>query len=309
MSERGGQGASGARPLAVSARTIIEGSFDAAGHAPLDTVYDVGLALDVPEQTIRLALRRMQAAGELVQVGRGRAGRIERSPDALRRTKHEAAMLDFAFAQDAGSHPWDGLWHLYAFSVPERARADRDALRSALLALGTAAVAPGMYVSPHDVGDDLATALPAGEAARWLVRATTHDLALPDCSSPADIAERLWPSGPTIAAYEPLEQLLAEGPDGAGRAARADRLDAAYRPDNADRPDSTDRPDPTASDEVAVTARALRLSEGLERGLAADPLLPNELRTSPWAPQRIRAAFLREWLELERLHPGLPVFA
>lgn len=276
---RGGDQGSAAGAITVSARTIVEGSFDSAGIAQLDTVYDVGLALSVPEQTIRLALRRMQAAGELVQVGRGRAGRIERSPDALRRTIRDAAMLDFAFAQDGGALAWDGLWHLYAFSVPETARADRDALRNALILLGTASVAPGMYVSPHDIGADIDDPHAADAAARWLVSATTSDLTLPGCSSPAEIAERLWPSAPTLAAYEPLARLLSTGPTRG------------------------------ATDEISVTAHALQLAEGLKQGLTADPLLPNELRSAPWPPQQVRQEFLETWQALERRHPQLSVFA
>ncbi|GAA1579977.1 PaaX family transcriptional regulator [Leucobacter aridicollis] len=264
--------------ISVSARTLIEGSFDAAGAAQLAAVYDVGLALGIPEQTVRLTLRRMQSAGELTQVGRGRAGRIERTSDARARSRRDGALVAFAFAQDAGAAPWDGAWHLYAFSVPEPARAERDALRAALTWLGAAPVVAGMYVSPHELSEELAGAVAPSILDRWLVRGTTADLAIPGASTPRQIAEALWPAEATLAAYAPLAKVLAV---------------------------------PAASplDGVAATARALQLSEGLDRALAVDPLLPGELRDSSWQPRRLRDAFAAEWAALQRGWPALPVFS
>ncbi|GAA2844557.1 phenylacetic acid degradation operon negative regulatory protein [Leucobacter komagatae] len=264
--------------IPVSARTLIEGSFDASGQAQLSAVYDVGLALGLPEQTVRLALRRMQAAGELTQVGRGRAGRIELTPRARARTRRENALVEFAFAQDAGEARWDGAWRLYAFSVPERSRAERDSLRAALTWLGAAPVVAGMYVSPHELGEELAGVVAPTTIERWLVRGTTVDLAIPGASTPQQIAETLWPAETTLAAYAPLATVLATLPAG-------------------------------SLDEVSSTARALQLAEGLDRALAVDPLLPGELRPAGWEPRRLREAFAAEWAALEHTWGALPVFS
>lgn len=268
-----------ALPIAVSARTIVEGSFDETGVADLAAVYDVGLALGVPEQTVRLAIRRMAAAGELVQEGRGRAGRIIRSSDALRRSRSESRLIDFAFAQDAGAHPWDGNWRLYAFSVPESARPERDALRAGLTAFGAAPIASGLYGTPHDLREGLLDYLPPGVVDRWLISAATPALVLPGRHSTTAIVELLWPAGETLAAYEPLANVLA----------------------------GTEIP--RTSDPVAVTAAALLLAEGLDRALSVDPLLPGELRPSDWPPATLRARFLHSWEQLRALGPTLPVFA
>ncbi len=264
--------------VTVSARTLIDGSFNAAGEAQLAAVYDVGLALGIAEQTVRLALRRMQAAGELTQIGRGRAGRIERTPDARARTRRERALVDFAFAQDAGSVVWDEKWRLYAFSIPERSRAERDALRNALVWLGAAPIGAGMYASPHELGDELAATLSPTTIERWLVRATSTDLTLPGFSTHQDIAEGLWPAETTIAAYAPLAAVLASPANG-------------------------------SLDEIATSARALQLAEGLDQALAVDPLLPGELRQADWEPKRLRGAFMAEWETLEQAWPTLPMFS
>ena len=268
-------------PLAVTPRTVIDGCFDASGTAELATVYDVGLALDLPEQTVRLTIRRMQAAGELEQQGRGRAGRLVRSPRGTARSRLDSRLVDFAFTQDAGGHPWDGNWRLYAFSIPESARAERDRLRGALTALGAAASAPGLYVSPHDLATELDATLDGG-AARWLIRATSADLVLPGAESAAAIAELLWPESITLEAYEPLASVLAALPDAPARSEPADP--------------------------VLVTAQALRLAEGLDRALTVDPLLPAELRAVEWRPRELRSAFLTAWETLRSASPELPVF-
>ncbi|GAA1328527.1 PaaX family transcriptional regulator [Leucobacter albus] len=267
------------RTIAVSARTVIDGCLGSRGTANLDTVYDVGVALGLAEQTVRLAIRRMQHAGDLVQIGRGRAGRIERTGTAARAARGESDLVEFAFAGDAPGASWDGAWRVYAFSIPEEARAERDALRTALVWLGAAPVVSGMYVSPHALDTALDDATPPGLLERWLVRSTTSDLQLPGTTSPAEIAERLWPAATTIAAYEPLALLL------------------------------NDVRGPAPSTVIAATARALELAEGLDRALTVDPLLPSELRPPAWAPARLRRLFLNEWNELERRFPELPVFA
>lgn len=272
-----------AQRIAVSARTIVDGCFDAAGTAELETVYDVGLALGVPEQTVRLAIRRMQAAGELRQIGRGRSGRLERTASGAANARRDEELVSFAFAQDAGDFPWDGRWRLAAFSAPESERRERDAIRTCLTALGAVSIAAGLYVSPHDLVDDLNAALSVDVVARRVTTASTTDLVIPGCAGPMDIAERLWPAATTRSAYTPL---VAE-------------LDAF---------DSTDRETLSEWSEVEVLAWSLRLSEGLDRALRVDPLLPGELRAGPWEPAAVRSRLVAAWTALERLAPTLPVF-
>lgn len=273
-------------PFSVSPRTVIEGCFSPSGVAELSLVYDLGLALGIAEQTIRLTIRRMQVAGQLRQEGRGRSGALIRSDDATRRGELDGELMRFAFAQDAGASPWNGEWHLYAFSIPESDRAERDALRGALVSLGAAPLVPGLYVAAHSLDAELAAALPTHDLDSRLIRSRSAHLTVPGCESPQDIAEHLWPAHLTLEAYRPLEWLLAHDE---GLAAI---LTGHQREQRA----------------TAVAAEALKLAEGLGQALQQDPLLPIELRNTPWQPTATRATFLEAWSKLQSLAPELPMF-
>ncbi len=277
-------GAGGAVPGAgsatrVSPRTLIEACISAEGRAELDVVYDLGLALGLPEQTVRLALRRMQAEGILEQRGRGRSGHLVLTAQGELRAERERALVEFAFAQDRSDIPWDGCWRLYGFSVPEHHRAERDGLRRLLTLLGAAQLLPGVYATPHDLGSELRRSVAPATLDRYLIVSVSTDLRMPGCETPRDVAERLWPATEIDAAYERL-------------AAEVHRRPAAA---------------PTGP--VAVAARALELVDALDAALLADPLLPSELLPEGWRPRRLRAEFEAEWTALREAEPELPVFA
>ena len=254
--------------IAISPRTLIEGCFRADGVAPLDVVYDVGLVLGLAEQTVRLAIRRMQAAGELEQIGRGRAGRLERTSASEASARLDDRLLRFAFAQDGGDVAWDGRWRMYGFSVPESARSERDALRTALQQLGASILIPGLYVTPHDLGEELSLLLGESDASRRLVVAESDRLSVGGATDVQMLAERLWPASGTLAAYEPLER----------------ELSASVIP--------------SPEDQVMTLAAAIRLREAFGHALASDPLLPPELRATPWRPIETRRRFLSVWSAL-----------
>lgn len=50
------------------------------------------------------------------------------------------------------NEPWDGLWYLVAYSIPEERRALRDRLRVRLQWLGFGTMGNGLWLSPHPVG-------------------------------------------------------------------------------------------------------------------------------------------------------------
>src|SRR5690606_18727681 len=81
--------------------------------------------------------------------GEGRDAIFRATPAgrALLEVTHQRHLL--AYAQDAAGRGWDRRWRLVAFAIPEAKRLARDAFRDHLLALGGAAVQPGLYVSPH----------------------------------------------------------------------------------------------------------------------------------------------------------------
>jgi phenylacetic acid degradation operon negative regulatory protein len=53
------------------------------------------------------------------------------------------------------SKPWDGFWRLIIFDIPETRRVLRDRLRRKLNELGFGMIQHSVYISPHDLGEDL----------------------------------------------------------------------------------------------------------------------------------------------------------
>jgi phenylacetic acid degradation operon negative regulatory protein len=245
---------------APAPRTVIEAFLPAQGEAPLDLVYDTANAAGLDDQPVRLTIRRMHAAGEITQTGRGRRGTIGLTDTGRERLDRDRLGLRLAIAQDHGRAPWDGTWRLLAVSVPEADRALRDALRRTLVEAGAAAVSTSLYVSPHDLTGML------GPAARGsLVRATATSLDVRGLTDPRAVAASLWPAAPIIDAYAALERAVAET-------------------------------DPAPGDGVMpLLVRQIRLADALERAMRDDPLVPLELRDVPWPPSPIRRAWYDRW--------------
>lgn len=244
----------------IAPRTVIEAYLSPAGDASLADIYDTANLAGVGDQPVRLAIRRMIARGDVVQNGRGRAGTLELTESGRRQLERDRQSLALVAAQDAGEAPWDGRWRLIAVTTPERDRAVRDTLRRELQELGAVAMSTGLYVSPHD----LVVELP-DHVRPYLSSATTDDLDVRGITDPRAIAEALWPSRPTVAAYSVLDDAL-----------RRDDSDTG----------------------VAASVRMLLLADALENAVRDDPLLPRELRDDPWPPSASRAAWADRWDDL-----------
>ncbi|MGO3886849.1 MAG: PaaX family transcriptional regulator, partial [Mycetocola sp.] len=173
--------------------------------------------------------------------------------------------LNLALAQDAGAQAWDGQWHLTAISTPESDRRRRDAARRSLLSAGAAPASTGLYVSPHDL-----TELLPDDLNSHIVTAASSTLSLRGMTDPLEITEHLWPAAPVVAPYGAL----------------ADALDA----------DTTSE---------TPTTRKLRLADALDRALRDDPLIPAELRQTPWRPAQIRRSWRDRWHSIPDSHPTL----
>ena len=103
--------------------------------------------LGVKEAAARATLTRMTRTGLL---SAGRAGRrtMHRLTErAVAIVDEEAAWLDAFGLVEA---PWDGLWSVLAFSIPESRRATRHLARSRLQWLGVAPLYDGGWISPGD---------------------------------------------------------------------------------------------------------------------------------------------------------------
>ncbi|WP_029067980.1 PaaX family transcriptional regulator [Jonesia quinghaiensis] len=246
----------------LSPRTVIEAFLPFAGSVPLADIYDTANLAGIADQPIRLAIRRMVSSGDIEQTGRGRAGSLTLTNNGRRRLERDRESLTLAYAQDAGGVLWDGRWRLIAVTAPERERAVRDTLRRELYELGAVAISTSLYVTPHDIVAELPQ-----DARRYLSTASTGDLEVRGIAEPRSIAEALWPSKPTIAAYSPLAEAINR--------------------------------DASATD-IPVVVRMLLLADALEQAIREDPLLPLELRAVPWPPSEVRAAWADRWGALSK---------
>jgi phenylacetic acid degradation operon negative regulatory protein len=250
----------------IAPRAVVEQCLDAlGGEVGLGDVFDVAGVLGVEEQPVRLALRRLVVAGAVVQSGRGRAALLTWTGAAGRRAALDAEYWRFAADLDRGVEQWDGVWSLLAFSVPESRRADRDALRAVLTRLGAAALTPGLYLSPYDLGPALTAELPGRDPALDLTVARAsqvHHGGLP-------VEERipeLWPLDDLRAEYAVLDRAV-------------------------------DRWAEHAAEGEPVLRLAARIAVGaaVETAVGPDPLLPPTLLPADWPGAWVRARVRALW--------------
>jgi phenylacetic acid degradation operon negative regulatory protein len=121
---------------------------------PLPSAAVVALLAEfgVSDSAARAALSRLTRNGLLVTSRNGRRTYVElstRAGDIL----DDGARRIFSFG--GRPVPWDGMWSLVAFSIPEEHRAARDELRKALRWLGFAPLYDGLWVSPRDHADQV----------------------------------------------------------------------------------------------------------------------------------------------------------
>lgn len=249
--------------IRIRPRTVIEAFLPFEGEVSLVRVYDAANHAGLDDQPVRLAIRRLIAAGDIVQQGRGRAGTVSLTSTGRGRLKRDRESLTLAIAQDTGEVKWDRRWHLIAVSAPETHRGIRDSLRRELLKLGAAAISTGLYTSAHDLRDTL----PA-DSAPYISTASTNDLSVQGVNAPLLIAETLWPKAPIIAAYQSLADAIQQDADNAS---------------------------------LPKDVRLLRLAEAIERAMRDDPLVPPELRNHPWPPASVREAWAQRWEELNSI--------
>ncbi|MBG0832676.1 transcriptional regulator [Planomonospora sp. ID67723] len=264
----------GGDAVEVPTRTLVEGMIREDGTVDAGELYAVAAALGMTDQQVRLCLKRLIAEGQLTQEGRGRRAVLRAADDIRRSMAPNAEFMRYMYRQDHGQAPWDGVWHLVAFAVPEAARSSRDALREAIVGLGGAPVHGGLYVSAN-AWEDLVEA----EAGRlgvtgFVTLLTSRDLRVGGEDDPRSLARRLWPLERVARAHERLGD-IAES--------RLARLRGAT---------------PLAREEVLTIS--IELAAEFTRAAEPDPLLPPELLPRPWPGVRARALVARCWEELLR---------
>jgi phenylacetic acid degradation operon negative regulatory protein len=139
----------------------------------------------VSDSAARAALSRLTRNGLLVtaKVGRRTFVRLsERAAEIL----DDGARHIFSFGEQ--TQPWDGMWSLVAFSIPEHNRAARDALRKQLRWLGFAPLYDGLWVAPRDRAAEVVSQLSQlGIGTATAFRASTVPGA-----EPGGLPQRAW---------------------------------------------------------------------------------------------------------------------
>ncbi|MEU1037802.1 PaaX family transcriptional regulator C-terminal domain-containing protein [Streptomyces sp. NPDC005551] len=242
------------------------------GTVGADELYTVAGTLGMSDQQVRLCVKRLVAEGRFTHEGRGRKAELRATADTTRALSPNADFLRHAFRQDAGLAPWDGVWHLAAFAVPESARTARDSLRETLLHLGGAPLQGGLYVSANrwePYVEEAAHRLGAHDALTLL---TTTDLRRGDVREPAELVRRLWPLRDIAERYHRLSRVarprLARLTEGVGLSP------------------------------AAVLTIAVELAAELTRAMERDPLLPPQLLPRPWPGTQARELVARCWAAL-----------
>ncbi|MFD9060229.1 PaaX family transcriptional regulator C-terminal domain-containing protein [Kitasatospora purpeofusca] len=242
------------------------------GTVGADELYDVANSLGMSDQQVRLCVKRLVAEGRFTHEGRGRRAQLHAAPDTLRDLAPNADFLRHAFRQDTGAAPWDGVWHLAAFAVPESARAARDTLRETLVHLGGAPLQGGLYVSANAWEPYVEEAAQQLGAHGGLTLLTTTDLRRGDTREPAELARELWPLAEIAERYHRLDRVAEP---------RLARLTG-----------------PAELSSAELLTVAVELASELTRAMEPDPLLPPELLPRPWPGTGARERIARCWAAL-----------
>lgn len=261
----------------IPTRMLVHALIREDGTVSADELYTVAATLGMSDQQVRLCVKRIVAENRFTHEGRGRKAVLHATEDTAQALAPNADFLRHAFRQDAGLAPWDGVWHLAAFAVPESARTTRDALRETLVRLGGAPLQGGLYVCANawePYVEDAAHRLGAHSALTLL---STTDLRRGDAQEPAELARRLWPLQEIADRYHRL-----------GRIARP-RLDRLTGPAGLSLSE-------LSSSELLTIA--VELAAELTRAMEPDPLLPPQLLPQPWPGTQARELIARCWAAL-----------
>jgi phenylacetic acid degradation operon negative regulatory protein len=139
----------------------------------------------VSDSAARAALSRLTRNQLLVTSKSGRRT-VVRLSDRAARILDDGGSQIFSFGRT--SRPWDGLWSLVAFSIPEQNRAARDSLRKQLRWLGFAPLYDGLWVSPRDHAVEVITLL----AELGIATATAFRASTVPGVSPDGLPQRAW---------------------------------------------------------------------------------------------------------------------
>jgi phenylacetic acid degradation operon negative regulatory protein len=241
---------------ALSARSVVASTLLGASppQLPVRTIVRCGELFGIPPGTVRTAVSRMLADGDL-EVDRGADGdqpvyRIG-GPLLARHVRQ-------AESRSPETRRWDGTWtQAVVQAVGARPAAERNALRAAARTLRLAELREGVWLRPDNLDHarhDAAVAAVTTQCAWFTVT--------PD-GPPADLAAALW--------------------DLDGWARQAHRLTAALEGHGT----------ALASGDPDALASGFLLSAAVLRHLLADPLLPTGLLPDGWPGDDLRTTYDR----------------
>ncbi|WP_435971352.1 PaaX family transcriptional regulator C-terminal domain-containing protein [Streptomyces sp. Qhu_M48] len=256
----------------VATRTLVHALVRTDGTVDAGELYTVAGLLAMSDQQVRLCVKRLVAEGRFTHEGRGRKAVLRAVADPSGAIAPDVGHVRLARRQDHGLAPWDGTWHLFAFAVPESARAARDALRDTLLALGSAPLQGGLYVAANPIEPLVEAQADHLGVASQVTCLTSTDLRVGGLAEPRALAAALWP----------LEEI----------ADRHTRL-AAFARSCLERVES---PEPLTDPERL--ALAVQLAAAFTYAMRPDPLLPPELLPRPWPGASARELFAESWAAL-----------
>lgn len=149
----------------------------------------------VSDSAARAALSRLTRNRLLITSKEGRRTVVGLSQRAARILDDGGHQI-FSFGNR--SQPWDGMWSLVAFSVPEQNRAARDSLRKQLRWLGFAPLYDGLWVAPRDHAVDVISQL----AELGITTATAFRAAVVPGVAPDGMPQRAWDLDELRARYD-----------------------------------------------------------------------------------------------------------
>ncbi|GAA3929865.1 PaaX family transcriptional regulator C-terminal domain-containing protein [Actinomadura viridis] len=145
MTRTASAGALGIRPL--TARSVVLSTLLGLHPPRLGARHfvRVGELFGIAEGTIRVALSRMVASGDLVQAGGGEYELPERL--RLRQARQDES-------RSPRTRPWDGTWEIAVITAERRPAPERAALRQAMSALRLAELREGTWLRPANLSRD-----------------------------------------------------------------------------------------------------------------------------------------------------------
>ncbi|MER5972545.1 PaaX family transcriptional regulator C-terminal domain-containing protein [Streptomyces sp. NPDC002055] len=189
-------GRTGLRPL--TARSVVLSTL--LGHhpplLPARALVRVGRLFGIAEGTVRVALSRMVAAGDLEQRDGGYA--------LTARLLHRQARQDDA--RSPRTRPWDGAWEIAVVTPEPRPAAERSALRQEMSALRLAELREGTWLRPANLRRSLP---PSVTGPCTLLTGRPDD-------DPAALAASLWDLTDWAGRARALHTALEQAPDPAG---------------------------------------------------------------------------------------------